>query len=511
MDQNAHSKLKLYDQLEVVKQNGQWPGAWSALVRTLRTLNPTDREQWLRLLENARPSTAEVAWLRSTALLCLTYEPRHFAMATPSAYAAPEESLQTWLGLAWLVAMQRSHSAEKFSEQLNAMGYESILSILASKISSRTKLQPSNSRREDQIAIYWPDLANVRHGPTQFALNCARALPYHGYSVGIYTAHESTLPSASSAWGGDRFLRPEHLEQDVIDCAKDIGVPITVANPELSLSGRTQALANVLMNRRPRALIFTGFSSAPMFRLSDLLPVIGVSSHTVLSPIPQDVAVTASPQLQPWHRASVGAISTFTPRHCAQKRPLPDRTQRQKICIIAVGFRLDSEIDATWAAAVSQALIKFPKDRILLRLIGAQQTTTLEKFDSRINVQLCPPVSDIYPDLVEADIMVNPLRMGGGGAVASAMEMGIPVVSLAMGDGGRKINSAAVAGLPALTRLLEALLGSRQLREEVGQNLRTYFLKALDLLEPSVGAQIEDIIISAENKFIERKHQHENK
>jgi hypothetical protein len=263
-------------------------------------------------------------------------------------------------------------------------------------------------------------------------------------------------------------------------------------------------MAQKLREIRPRVVVSVGFASAFVTLLAREFPVLGLSTHIVPSPVPQDVCLTAEPDWSPWKLNRIGDFVHFTARNIPRNYPVAISNDRDSLTLLAAGFRLDSEIDAVWARVVSEVISVFKQMKIQLLLIGSTQPQTLQRFHPNVRVFQHPPVKDIYPYLARADIVLNPMRMGGGGVIASAMEMGIPVVSLQGSDGGKKLQHLSVPDMSAYSALLETLISSSEAREKMGKLLAKIFEQDLSLLTPQAHQKLSQAFALAQERFAKR-------
>lgn len=87
------------------------------------------------------------------------------------------------------------------------------------------------------------------------------------------------------------------------------------------------------------------------------------------------------------------------------------------------------------------------------------------------------------------DIYLNPPRIGGGGALAMAMEQGLAVLTFANSDGGDKVGAQAISSDDEYFARLQAWVTDPVSRRQAGEALRARFHARLDFSgkEPAAG------------------------
>lgn len=87
------------------------------------------------------------------------------------------------------------------------------------------------------------------------------------------------------------------------------------------------------------------------------------------------------------------------------------------------------------------------------------------------------------------DIYLNPPRIGGGGALAMAMEQGLAVLTFGNSDGGDKVGAHAISSDEDYFARLEAWVVDPVGRRQAGEALKARFHARLDFsgAEPAAG------------------------
>ena len=143
---------------------------------------------------------------------------------------------------------------------------------------------------------------------------------------------------------------------------------------------------------------------------------------------------------------------------------------------------------ALWFAHEVWPVIVKQHPDIQLYLVGtgaSHELKHLERIDSRIVVT--GTVNDLRPFRGQADIFINPMRLGSGLRikVLEAMASALPVVSTSLGVAGIPAQSGVncfVADTPELTaQSIDWLLSDRRLGEKMGQSAKEMVQKQYDM------------------------------
>lgn len=138
-------------------------------------------------------------------------------------------------------------------------------------------------------------------------------------------------------------------------------------------------------------------------------------------------------------------------------------------------------IDAvTWFADEIWPALKLRFPDVTLTIIGRKPTPRVQELAQRDPaIRVTGTVPDVRPFLAESEVMVVPLRVGGGTRIKifEAMATGIPVVSTRIGAEGLPIRHGEdilLADQPAdFAQQIAFLFDQEPLRRTIGQNART--------------------------------------
>lgn len=206
-----------------------------------------------------------------------------------------------------------------------------------------------------------------------------------------------------------------------------------------------------------------------------------------------DVAMVLSKQWKDWieeicgHRPRIEVVLNTAPLRS------PTNRQNRKLCTITLMGRL-GERKGTWDLLQSFALLarKFPDVRLCLPGDGEIERARemVSSLDLEDKVDIPGWVSGVRQDAIweATDIYCLPsYNEGLPGSVLEGMSAGLPVVSTPVGG----ISEAVIDGetgflvnpgdVQSLTRALESLVGSYELRQRMGEAGRNHLLEKFDI------------------------------
>ncbi|MEO8653551.1 MAG: glycosyltransferase [Ramlibacter sp.] len=153
------------------------------------------------------------------------------------------------------------------------------------------------------------------------------------------------------------------------------------------------------------------------------------------------------------------------------------------ILLVTCGARLEPERLASWIDEVVRFLDEHPQAEWLVVGPDAAQGARFEQ--KHVRIRVLPQRTDLARWIALGDLYLNPPRFGGGASVAMAMAAGVPVVSMAGGDGGDKIGSFAVQNAADYRRRASQWVADGDRRAQAGIDMRAKFRDELDLSGPA--------------------------
>jgi hypothetical protein len=270
-------------------------------------------------------------------------------------------------------------------------------------------------------------------------------------------------------------------------------VELYLPDEALSLRLRLRQMQAAVCRYRPDLVLFVGFMSPLVFRLYRHYPLLGLSVHALPPAVPLDVWLSpdgVSDELG-WPALARPARAGFPWRFwpCGHAAPLARAEAgyaATDLLLITAGFRLPSELTAPWRERMLALLAARPEVRWLL--IGVMEAQPAQWAQEHPRLHWLAPQTHLERWLAMGDIYVGPPRVGGGGAVAMAMEQGMAVAAFAGTDGGDKVGAAALNGLDDYFAQIQFWCDDAPARRRAGQALRERFHARLDLCAPQAMA-----------------------
>lgn len=427
-------------------------------------------------------------WLRYSALAYLTGDPAWLVrQASLVDETTAPDAVMTLLGLAWHHALVRTSESGAFVQSMKDINAPRLQDLLARRMSGQKREQGARDLPVTplRVAIYTPQVVSSRHGGTTFTLNVMSVLAREGLDLRTFSAQETNIPAVYSYHGGAESLTPVSVEAESLTLNAPGSFQLILPDTRFSLRLRFDQILQAIDAYSPDVVIFVGFMSPLAFKFYEHYPVVGLSVHALPPVAPVDVWLSADPQRSVVHWSGVPApqIFPFSFRFWPAGQATPvDRSSidlpADATVLVTAGFRLSAEITAPWSERVL-AFIEAHTDVHWL-LIGGVEELSPAVLPQHPRIHRLPPQPRLETWLAMCDIYLNPPRIGGGGALAMAMEQGLAVLTFANSDGGDKVGEQAINSDKEYFARLEAWVVDPMTRSQVGDALKVRFHDRLD-------------------------------
>jgi hypothetical protein len=430
----------------------------------------------------ATASTA--AQIRAGVFLFLaTLEPRYLARVRDALDSSHDDDFDVRVALfraldtVALYGHARTH--REALEHREALQYDELLAGQARRIGFVPSAPPSGDLR--RVVVVASEVYRLSHPPTRVAWEHLRLFRGMGLETMLVSANELWYPDMGSYACAD--LVPLGKPREKSEWVQSLGhdVKVWAADATQPFAKRWPTLLSRIDAFRPDAVLYIGLGSPMQWLLHPHYPLLNLCTSGYPLGAPCDASLLSSPASwpdvgnaveYPWRVSVPQQVVAAEPADKARLGIAPDA-----VVLVTAGARLNWEIDGPWASRMADLLGRHPSARWVL--IG--QASIPEPLSAvRDSVMCLGPQSSLGPWLKGADIYVNPPRLGGGLSVTEAMACGLCTVSLANCDGGDKLGDWASATEEAYFDALEALMDSRPMRLQRGQDMRERYLRCLD-------------------------------
>lgn len=499
------------DTLESVRLSPTSSLLWQRLGTLINTLEAPERTALAEAIAALPLELPQAQWLRCSALASATRDPQWLARQAglvDDSFTA--DAVMSLLGTAWYHALVSTAGHADFAQLLRGVDAPRLQRLVAARMTGRGAVRPGGARARLRVAVYTPEVANSRHGGTMLTLNTMGVLLRQGVELHGFSAKEASIPAIGSYHGGTQALTPLPVEAESLELAALGNVQLSFPNADFSLRARFDQVLQAIDAYAPDLVVFVGFLSPLVYRLYEHYPVVCLSVHALPPVAPVDVWLSADPQGEAacWPGVPAPQVFHFPFRFQPTVQAAPvDRAAvglpAAATLLVTAGFRLDTEIAAPWSAQMLAFVDAHPDVHWLL--IGVPNGQPPGGLPRHPRIHCVAPQSQLAPWLAMCDIYANPPRMGGGGALAMAMEQGLAVATFAGGDGGDKVGGYAVDSSQAYFALLHAWAGDGAARRLAGDALKARFHARLDFSADAAAAGLMRACALAMASFRQRK------
>jgi len=474
------------DAFESVKLLPTSAALWQRLCKLVEVLEPGQQSKLLDQTALLPVAGGDANWLRYSALAYLTRDPAWLVRQSAVADAdTSPDAIMTLLGLVWYHALARTPGREAFVQLLRDINAPRLQRLVAQRLPATTAVRHS-ARGSLRVAIYTPQIINSSHGGTAITLSVMSLAARLGLECQAFTAQEATIPLANSHCGGSEYLAQVLVEKESLVLNVPGNVQMVLPDGEFSLRFRLAQMLQAIHAYEPDLVVFVGFTSPLVYRLHAHYPVVGLSLHALPPIAPVDVWLSADAGADAalWPELPVPQVAHFPFRFWPKGQAQPvDRASMEipesAVALTTTGNRLDTEMPAAWRDRMV-AFIEAHQEVHWL-LVGVPEGQPVQGLPAHSRIHCAAPQSRLETWLAACDIYANPPRMGGGGSVALAMEQGLPVLTLAGGDGGDKVGAWAVTSMDAYFDRLSAWVRDAAARRQAGFALKAQFHASLDV------------------------------
>lgn len=474
------------DALESVKLMPTSSLLWQRLSALIDTLLDYERTTLIQAVTALPCESRDARWLRCSALACLTHDPEWFcSQAALVDDMTATDAVMSLLGMIWYHALVRASNHQACIQLLREIDAPYLQRLVAGRLSEQKALRRDDRSGGLRVAVYTPEVAHNRHGGTLLTLNTMSALASRGVDLYGFSAKEASIPAIGSYHGGNEFLTPFPVDPASLKLYSSGNVQLSFPNVGFSLRTRLDQVLQAIDAYAPDVVVFVGFMSPLVYRLYTHYPVVGLSVHALPPVAPVDVWLSADPHGNAacWPGVPAPQVFSFPFRFWPTSPATPvDRAviglPSDATLLVTAGYRLDTEIMSPWREQMLGFVEARPEVHWLL--VGVPEKQSPESLPVHPRIHWVPPQSSLAPWLAMCDIYINPPRMGGGGALAMAMEQGLPVATFAGSDGGDKVGGYAVESGEAYFALLRAWVYDRIARQQAGDALKARFHERLN-------------------------------
>ena len=437
-------------------------------------------------------------FFRASFLDMLTGRPEYLQQAGQIALSLPifnADRLTTFLQNSWQRVLLDIPGRQAFQQRLEEIGLPAIASALTQWLVPQiehNKIWPTRTIRElRKIALVAPFLSNIKHPPTLMALQQAEILRRNGYQVVLYSAQEMQGPDFKHHLGSNAYTPDPEFVTAGWDAYLGQDGQVQIGDIRFSLLQRWKNLLAQMGHFDPDLVMFVGLYSGLAAAAYTSRPVLSLGINSLSPMVPADVWLTAQQgldrvQTSQWSGAFPASMAYYHPYRVQRPQVTAGITRQAlglvsgQVILVTLVSESEARIKDEWAAAMCEVLARNPHVKWLI--VGGSGSIPSALQNVRSGQVQCIPFCLNAVDYVScSDIYVNPPMMGGGFAVAEAMALAVPALSLQGSDGGDKLGSAALPDLPAYFTTLEVWLADADARKMAGLAMQQRFDQHLDL------------------------------
>jgi hypothetical protein len=479
----------LADRLEFTRQDPAATHVWHRLYEAALHAPPAQAKALVERVRAEAPATGRGGFLAATFAHALSDDVADLATAS-RIFAASEMPFDAGLALLnsiYASVLSGAGQTDNFSAMVRGSGFLDVMTVLGERLSrlAGPLARAPHPKKVQKVAVVAPTLSGPIHAPTAIALHHAGLLLEHGLQVTVFAPQEFMLLDMPQWLGVPRRMRIAPPDGKQWPRAR-AELTARIAVPELSMQGRWLVMLNLIAQFDPDVVLFVGPYSPLLTPLQQRYPVVALGTHALAPVGPIDVWLAPSADAKPgWQpQFDVGKVVAYTNRFSLAAAPAP--RDRESLGVpanatvwVTSGTRLTREITPEWREKVLAALERHPQCHWLLVGMTEQEIASRPIAHPRVHYR---GIDSDLPSLFQAcNLYLNPPRMGGGHSVACAMAQGLPVLSLAGGDGGDKLGDFAQPDAARYFEALDALSRDAAARRAMGESLRRRYVATFDL------------------------------
>jgi hypothetical protein len=503
-----HEELRLLD--DVVLRTVANPTAshcWHQMVELMRrNATPALTLQLEQFLQANVAVTGLPGFYRATFLDMLIGRPEYLQQAGQIALSLQPfdaDRMVTFLQYSWQRVLLDIPGRQAFQQRLQELALPAIAASLNSWIWQQVqpaqvlKLRVINEVRK--VALIAPFVSNIKHPPTLMALQQAENLRQLGYEVVLYSAQEMLGPDFMHYLGSRSYTPEPQFVTAGWDKYLGQGGQVMTGDTRFSLLQRWKSLLGSMASFDPDLVMFVGLYAGLAAAAYPARPVLSLGINSLSPMSPADVWLTAQQDLHgleasQWTTAFPASQAYYHSYRVQRPEIQGNHTRaslglaQDKLLLVTLVNESESRIQGAWAKVMLQVLHENPQVQWLI-IGGSGAMPTALQAASAEQVSCIAFCTDAVKYLACSDIYINPPMMGGGFAVAEAMALGLPALSLQGSDGGDKLGNAAQANLQEYFQTLMLWLNNPNARKIAGQAMQKHFDDYLDLRKAAASLQ----------------------
>ena len=491
--------LNIQDALERIIVNPYSSHCWIALRRAVGAgWTAQERDDVLQRLTEAVRQPGLPQFYRAMALDVLTGDQQWLREAASTLSLMQPQDADRMV-VFFNVALQRTllYAVDRrdYTTRLEAIGLPRLTNHIDAAVGAQPPAPPPVSasngpaRPIRRVAVLASQLLKPGHPPTRMALDMVEVLSALGYETNLFSANDEQAPDSEHLVGNG--VAQQQTATDLGDWLRTMPATIQVrsCSHAYSVRRRCHDMLATLDEFNPDVLVFVGLYSPVAALAGRRWPILGMATSSIAPMVRTDVWLTAQPHLHgqcaaTWGGSPSQQLAFYYPfrRHGdpARRAVRARAGVSGRIRFLSIGNVLAFRISGEWAQRMVQLLLHYPQ--VHWHLLGEKGIIppALASLPQE-RIQAMPHVTDMTPYWKDCDIYINPPGMGGGLAVAEAMDAGLPVVSFSNSDGGDKVGADAVDSLDDYFALCVALITDARQRDVLGRRLAQRFDQDIDL------------------------------
>lgn len=503
-----HEELRLLD--DVVLRTVANPTAshcWHQMVDLMRRhATPALTLQLEQFLLANVAASGLPGFYRATFLDMLTGRPEYLQQAGQIALSLQPfdaDRMVTFLQYSWQRVLLDIPGRQAFQQRLQELALPAIAASLNSWIWQQ--VQPTQVLKQRavnevrKVALIAPFVSNIKHPPTLMALQQTENLRQLGYEVVLYSAQEMLGPDFRHYLGSHSYTPEPQFVTAGWDKYLGQGGQVMTGDTRFSLLQRWKSLLGAMASFDPDLVMFVGLYAGLAAAAYPTRPVLSLGINSLSPMVPADVWLTAQQSLHgsqasQW-TAAFPASQAYHHSYRVQRPEIKGNHTRaslglapDKLLLVTLVNESESRIQGAWAKAMLQVLDGHTQVQWLIIGGNGAMPTALQAASTG-QVRCIAFCADAVKYLACGDIYINPPMMGGGFAVAEAMALGVPALSLQGSDGGDKLGPAAQVNLQDYFNTLMLWLHDASARKNAGLSMQKHFDDYLDLSKAAASLQ----------------------
>ena len=512
-----HMDLNILDALERVVASPHASHCWLALRRAIgASASPQAGAQLVQRLTDEVAAQPLPQFYRAMMLDVLTGDPQYLCAAArllPALLPHDADRLSVFFSIAWQRSLFNAPSLSAYSARLTAIGLPHIAGMIDAVVGAALAPAPPVRPRGavagplQRVAVLAPLLLSPAHPPTRMVLDMVEVLISLGYDIALFSANDAQVPDSEQLVGNGLSFAVGAT--DLAGWLQSLPVAVTVHSCDSGYSVRRRChdLLPAMVGFNPDAVLFVGLYSPMATLAGQRWPLLAMATSSVAPMVRSDVWLTARQALHglraaTWGGALVDQLACYYPFRrtgdSARRAARAHAPVSGIVRLVSMGNVLPARMQGPWAQRMVQLLRDYPQVR--WDLVGGEGSVPPALASAPPGqIRAVPHVADLAPHWRASDILINPPGIGGGIAVAEAMDAGLAVVAFADTDGGDKLGADAVHTLDDYLALCVTLITDAEQRGTLSRRLAQRFDQHLDLAQG--GPALREALALAQRRF----------